>query len=372
MQQLLDRIDQLEKKQAPAAPPGAPAPAAPPEAPTPPEVGPPPAAPTPTATLLPNISAIGNFKFVGSDSKGTKNRGKFFTDEFEVGLQDRIAPNFRMDAFLTSAQPDFTTSVEEAYATWSNPLGIRRLSTRIGVQRTPFGKLNPQHPHTWLYITQPSVITALLGPDGLHSDGILGQYLLPIGGNFLNLELARWITNSNAENGVGFAGGKNGAYSGRLWFGTEVGRNSELELGASHYYGRGDVPGNGRARLHVTGLDFTYRNYPSAYQRLLLQGELLMHGTGSFGGHRKFGGYLTLAKRFNQYFEAGLRGDYTRFPYPTPGHESAASLYLTRFLTEQTALRLELRHGTRPEDGGFNEIWFQLLGGFGPHSHNLQ
>jgi hypothetical protein len=373
----MERIDQLEKQRAPAAPsPEAPAPTPPaPETPAPeaPSTEAPPAAPpTPTATLLPNISGLGNFKFVGSDSRGTENRGKVFTDEFEIGLQDRVAPNLRLDAFVTSGTPDFSTSVEEAYATWSNPLGINGLSARIGKQRTPFGKLNPQHPHTWLYITQPSAITALLGSDGLSSDGIVGQYLIPLAGTFLNLEMGRWITRSEAADGLGFAGGQNGAYSGRLWFGKEVGRDRELELGLSTYLGRGDVPGDGRRQLYVSGLDFTFRHFPGAYQRLMLQGELIRHTTGSYGGHPRIGGYLTLAKRLSQYYEAGLRGDYTRFPYPTPGHESAASLFLTRFITEQTAVRVEFRHGARPVDGGFNELWLQLLTGFGRHSHNLQ
>ena len=371
VQQLLDRIDQLEKKQAPPAPE---APAPPPEAPTEPTAPTEtPPAPTGGATLLPNISAIGNFKFAGSDSKGTAGRGKFRLAEFEIGLQDRVAPNLRLDAFLSSEQAEgWRYGVEEAYLTWTNPLGVKSLSTRIGKQRTPFGKLNPQHPHTWLYVTQPSVITALLGPDGLNSDGILGQYLVPIGGNFLNLELGRWETASQAEDGLGFAGGQKGAYSGRLWFGKEVGRDRELELGLSHYNGSGDVQGIGHTRLQINGLDFTFRSYPAAYQRLLLQGELIQHSTGGFNAHPRVGGYLTLAKRFNQYYEGGLRGDYTRYPYPTPGHESAASLFLTRFITEQTAVRLELRHGARPEDGGFNEAWLQILTGFGPHSHNLQ
>jgi hypothetical protein len=151
-----------------------------------------------------------------------------------------------------------------------------------------------------------------------------------------------------------------------------VGRDKELEIGLSHYTGRGDVEDLGRERLAVTGLDFTYRSYPGAYQRLMLQGELLQHSTGGFSRRRRHGGYLTVAKRWNRYYEGGLRGDYTRFPHPTPGHESAASLFLTRFLTEQTALRLELRHGSRPEDGTYNEAWLQILTGFGPHSHTLQ
>jgi hypothetical protein len=368
VRQLLERIDQLEKNQAqPAVPPAEPAPGEP--APAEPAPSPAPG----SATLLPNISGIGNFKFGAGDRKGTEGRGKFRLDEFEIGLQDRVAPNMRVDAFLAGEQAeDWSVGIEEAYLSWTNPLGVRGLSTRIGRQRTPFGKLNPQHPHTWPYVTQPSAITAFLGPDGLNSDGIVGQYLIPIGGNFLNLELGRWETASEAEDGLGFAGGQLGAYSGRLWFGREIGRNREMEIGLSHYRGRGDVEGLDRPRLAITGLDFTLRNYPSAYQRLLLQGELIQHSTGGFSSRRRYGGYLTLAKKFNQYYEAGLRGDYTRYPYPAPGHESGGSLFLTRFLTEATALRLELRHGARPEDGAYNEAWLQILTGFGPHSHTLQ
>jgi hypothetical protein len=363
----MERIDQLEKNQAqPAVPPAEPAPGEPAPAPPSPSPG-------GGATLLPNISGIGNFLFGAGDRKGTEGRGKFRLHEFEVGLQDRVAPNMRVDAFLSGEQEEgWEVGIEEAYLSWTNPLGVRGLSTRIGRQRTPFGKLNPQHPHTWPYVTQPSAITAFLGPDGLNSDGIVGQYLIPIGGNFLNLELGRWETASEAEDGLGFAGGQLGAYSGRLWFGREIGRNREMEIGLSHYRGRGDVEGLDRQRLAITGLDFTFRNYPSAYQRLLLQGELIQHSTGGFSSRRRYGGYLTLAKKFNQYYEAGLRGDYTRYPYPAPGHESGGSLFLTRFLTEATALRLELRHGARPDDGAYNEAWLQILTGFGPHSHTLQ
>jgi hypothetical protein len=372
VRRLLERIEQLEKNQ-PAAPPAEP-PAPTEPAPTEPAPAEPAPAPAPGgATLLPNISGIGNFKFSAGDTKGTEGRGKFRLSEFEFGFQDRVAPNMRVDAFLAAAQEEgWEAGLEEAYLTWTTPLGMKNLSARIGRQRTLFGKLNPQHPHTWLHVTQPPVVGAFLGPEGLNSDGILLQYLLPLGGNFLNLELGRWETASEAEDGLGFAGGEQGAYSGRLWFGREIGRDRELEIGLSHYMGRGDVEGLDRQRLAVTGLDFTYRNYPSAYQRLLLQGELFQHSTGGFSKRRRHGGYLTLAKRFNRYYEAGLRGDYTRYPYPTPGHESGGSLFLTRFLTEATALRLELRHGSRPEDGTYNEAWLQILTGFGPHSHNIQ
>jgi hypothetical protein len=293
----------------------------------------------------------------------------------EVAFQDRVAPNLRADFFLSAEkEADWTTEVEEGYLTWSNPLGVRNLSTRFGKLRTPFGKLNPQHPHTWRFVDQPSVISAFLGPDGLNSDGAVLQYLLPIPGLFANVEVGGWQTVSSAEEGLGFAGTGHDAYSARLWFGKEVGRDRELELGFSRYQGKGMPQGiTDTRRLAINGVDLTYRAFPGAYRRIVVQGEAIQHHTSGPGSDRtRWGGYLDLAYRPNQYWEGGIRGDYTQFPFPTRGQETAGSAYLTRFLTEQTSLRLELRHGSRPERHDFTEVFLQFLFGFGPHSHLLQ
>lgn len=74
----------------------------------------------------------------------------------------------------------------------------------------------------------------------------------------------------------------------------------------------------------------------------------------------------------NEFWEAGLRGDYTQFPFPISGHESSINAILTRYITEQTSLRVQLTHGASPGVGAYNQILFQILAGFGPHSHNLQ
>jgi hypothetical protein len=359
--ELRRRIEELEKR--PAAPAPAPAPES---APTPAPAG-------GSATLLPNISAIGNVIFRGSDSKGTEGRGNFSLEEAELAFQDRVAPNLRADFFMSAEKGEgWTTSVEEGYLTWNNILGLAGLSGRFGKMRTPFGKLNPTHPHTWRFIDQPSAITAFLGPDGLNADGGVLQYLLPIKGLFANVELGRWRTASATEDGRGFGGTDNDAWSGRLWLGKEVGRDRELEIGLSRYQGTGTPTGfTNETRLAVNGLDLTFRAFPSAYRRLLIQAEGFQHQT-TGGGDTRYGGYLNAALQLNQFYEVGARGDYAHFPWPVDGHESAISAYLTRYLTEQTSLRLQLRHGSRPEDGTFNEMFFQFLFGFGPHSHLLQ
>ena len=82
--------------------------------------------------------------------------------------------------------------------------------------------------------------------------------------------------------------------------------------------------------------------------------------------------YFLAANRINRYWEGGARLDYTRLPFPFDGKEYGASLFLTRYLTEQTSLRLEYRWARDPEFGPGNGIFFQLLFGSGPHTHPLQ
>jgi hypothetical protein len=380
VEELRKRVEELEQRAAapapaPAPPPAgvvspAPAPAAEPA----PEPAAPRAAAPGGATLLPNISAIGNVIFRGSDSKRTPGRSRFSLQEAEFALQDRVAPNLRADFFVAAEKGEdsaWGAAVEEGYLTWATPLGIRNLSARFGRVRTPFGKLNALHPHLRRTVDQPSVLTALLGPDGLGSDGSVLQYLLPFKGLFANLELGRWQTVPGTEDGLGFGGDNRNAWSGRLWIGKEVGADRELELGFSHYRGRGQqLDTDPIQRRTVQGLDLTFRSFPSAYRRFTLQAEALQHRVA--GGESRRGWYVDAALRTNQYWELGARADRTAYPFPIDGHESAFSAYLTRYLTEQTSLRLQLKHGRRPEDGTFNELFVQFLFGFGPHSHLLQ
>ena len=48
------------------------------------------------------------------------------------------------------------------------------------------------------------------------------------------------------------------------------------------------------------------------------------------------------------------------------------SLFFTKFITEQTSLRLEYQYTNSPLLGTGNGIYFQILFGSGPHAHPLQ
>jgi len=393
IEDLRRRVEELERRPTPDQ--------AAPEPRTAPETGPPPVA-RPTATYLPNISGVGNILFRGGDTGRTPSRGRFSFDEFELAIQDRVSPSLRADLILAAGkEEDWSVALEEGFLTASN-LGIRGLGARLGRIRTPFGKTNPLHPHQWVYVTQPAALRSFLGDHGLTTDGINVQYLLPIRGLFANLEFGRWETTGihaheeeehedDHENGeeeeeddhgpidaeeLGFKGGEQGGYSARLWFGKAIGRDQELELGFSRYWGSGPVEGfEERADLAVNGIDLTFRSYPGPYQRLLLQAEWLQHETrklADIGTRRRDGAFLLAAYRWNRYWEAGVRGDRTEFPFPFEGREKSISLFATKYINETTSVRAQITNGDTPGFGSFNEFFFQVLFGFGPHSHRLQ
>jgi hypothetical protein len=372
--QLRKRVDDLEKRPgtpAPETPPGTP-----PETPAPepqPATETPPAAPQGGgATFLPNISAIGNVVLGVGDTKRVPNRGRFNFTEFELAFQDAVSPKLRYDVFLAAAKEEgWGVGLEEGFvtATAISP----GLNARLGRIRTPFGKFNALHPHSWPFVTQPSAVTAFLGPEGLNADGAVAEYTFPTKGFFLRGELGAWQTASEAEDGLGFGGGDLGAYSGRLWIGPDLGRDRELELGISRYQGRGDTDAFGRRRKDLTGVDLTYRAYPGGYKRLLASAEVFNHRTSLPGPDaNRLGGFAYLTYRPSQFWEWGVRGDYTKFPYPVKGYDWGGSLWLTRRLTEQTSLRLEYQYTRSPLLGTGNGLYFQLLFGSGPHTHSLQ
>jgi hypothetical protein len=338
-----------------------------------------------SATLLPNISVIGNLVARAGDSPAIPGRGRSHFEELEIAFQDSVGPKLRYDVYLSAEkEEEWGVGLEEGYLTASAL--YPGLTLRAGRIRTPFGRFNPLHPHQWSFITQPSAASAFLGHHGLVSDGAVAEYLLPIRGLYSSVQFGAWQTTSihahehepgepeNFREELGFRGGEHGAYSTRALFAKELGRNRDLELGFSRYWGNGDVEDFGRKRLAVTGADLTYRRYFGGDRRLQLLAEALMHETQDIDGEtkRRLGGFLTAAYRWNRHWEGGLRGDYTTFPFPFDGHEWGGSLFLTKYLTEQTSLRLEYRHSHSPDFGGANGLFFQLLFGSGPHVHFLQ
>ncbi len=366
IEQLREEIAKLKaSRQNAPAPAEAPVPS---EAPAPEETPAPAPAPAPGggATFLPDISAIGNV--VGRFSnKPEPDRNKLLLDELEIGIQSNPYPKMHVDAFLSAEQPGFQLELEEGILTLQQ-LGNTPFSAKLGKMRTPFGKLNPRHPHQWPFVDQPAVMTAFLGEDGLNTNGADLLYLLPTGSKlFANLEVGRWDVSSDSP----FS---NTLTTSRLWTSKALGDLAEAELGASYAIGREAPDGIGRRNpLHLMGVDFTYRSWPDVYKRWLLMAEWmrqtrsLADGSGSAQGY-----YGLLEYQLNRYWKAGLRYDWTQFPFPSTDTANGISAILTNQLSEGTFLRLQLTHGKDAEFGNINRALLQFVYGIGPHTHPLQ
>jgi hypothetical protein len=345
--------------------------------------------PSARASLTPDISVIGNNTGRLISVHGDPNRNRFQLGEFEIGLQQPVYTGIRFDAFLSAeAEDDFKIGAEEAYATFSHALGLP-VGAYLGLKRLDFGKLNPTHPHTWSFIDTPAVVSNFLGGDGLNGNGASFNYLLPTKNLFANLELGLWQVkpgDQGVNRGVGPAaqlyplglGVNNNFPLARLWTSKEFGPSSELQIGASDGFGKGD---NGD-RINLSGVDFTFTHYPGTFKRFLLQGEAMWHDRkdafGGTGGHLRSGQYLLLTYRPNQYREFGLRLDNSQYPWPISGHDRSASLIYTNRLSEGTLARIQYKYGDRtsdvdlPAQRGYNELLLQFIWAAGSHTHPLQ
>lgn len=390
IQILQKRVEDLEKARAVPPTTSAPAPETPAvEAPA--EAAPgegeearAPSAASGRALLLPDISLIGSFIGGLSSDKRNELRNRIVLEEAEIGIQSFVYPGVKADAFIVMPRDNgHQAELEEAYLTALN-LG-KGLSMRVGKSKVPFGRVNQLHPHSWLYVTQPSALANLLAPESLTGEGAYLSYLIPTPGKlFAQLDAGYWNGAEKAEFGdpsdtSTIFHGAGAAFDDRfstlrLWTSYPLKPNTELELGASYARGAGAIPPGEtiRPRVGVTGADLSYRVFQGNNKRLLLRGEYLWRRSARPDYPTAQGFYLLADQRLDAYREFGLRYDWSEFPYAPGLRESSMSAIFTNQLTEQTYLRLQLTHGSRPGKHSYNEMWLQWVWGVGPHTHNLE
>ncbi len=176
----------------PASPPPAPEPP-----PTPPEATPP-ASASPAPVTIASGAGGKNFLNLSLDAllaAGTSTaedvgalqlgghdpaqRG-FTVQNVEIVFEGAVDPYFRGQAnVVLQITPEGGTQIEleEAYATTTAlPKGLQ---VKAGQFFTEFGRLNPQHPHSWDFVDQPLVNGRFFGPDGLRSTGARLSWLMP-------------------------------------------------------------------------------------------------------------------------------------------------------------------------------------------------
>ncbi len=211
-----------------AQPSPSPAPEATPPAPTSPSVE----TPTPVPTVVTGAAAKNflNLSLDGLMAAGASTaddvaslqtgghdpvQNGFTVQNVEAVLEGAVDPYFRGQAnIVLQILPDGGTQVEleEAYAlTTSLPKGLQ---VKAGQFFTEFGRLNPQHPHSWDFVDQPLVNGRIFGPDGLRSAGARVSWLMPT--SFYS-EVFVALLNSQGETAPSFR-----SVPGETLFGREI------------------------------------------------------------------------------------------------------------------------------------------------------
>lgn len=346
----------------------------------------------PRASMLPDISVIGDVKGTLSDPDNF-DEYHLQLNEIEVVFGGNIYPGIRGDLVLAAHGPEFTPEVEEGYATIHQFTPSLPLGGRLGIVRLPFGKESPLHPHQLPTTDYPNVITNLLG-DEFIGNGFEAMVTPASDSFFLNFQLGRWSLREHHHHEEEEAGEEEEEHHhhtgagftdtftlGRLWTGTNLGTEREIELGISGAIGNGthqhyDEDGN-PTHAHATditlyGGDITYRRWFPGGGRFLLQGEYIRRQEKVHGTHSQDGWYGLATYRPNNTHELGVRYDWSESPAEEGKFEQYASAFFTHFLNETTYLRLQYTYGEDFNGDTVNKATLQFVFGFGPHAHSMQ
>jgi len=99
-----------------------------------------------------------------------------FLQSVELAFRADVDPYFTFDSHLIAGLDGL--KVGEAYGTTlALPAGLQ---ARFGKFKTQFGRVNPQHLHSWRFTALPLVNGKLLGPAGLNGIGAEVSQILPL------------------------------------------------------------------------------------------------------------------------------------------------------------------------------------------------
>lgn len=327
-----------------------------------------------TPRNLPDISIIGDITGKLSSEPTDIDRNKILVREIELALQGYIYPEIRADVFLAMHRHNehFEPEICEAYVSFLRI--INGLSLKAGKMHVDFGKINKVHEHHRPYTNQPLVLTNFFGEHGLVGEGVTLGYLMPLP-LFMQIDIGVWWLGGkhqheeDEEESLTF-GLADEAYTGRLWSSFPLGETSELELGASVVTAHGPHYQEHQDNVKAFGADLTFKLWPSTYERLIFQNEIFnLHREIPVGKLSRWGFYSYLGYKFNKYWDAGLRYDWSENAFPENEKTNSLSGIITNRLTETTVIRLQCDYNFGLKS--YN-AFLQLVFGIGPHSHPLQ
>ncbi|NOT34170.1 MAG: hypothetical protein HOP12_08385 [Candidatus Eisenbacteria bacterium] len=359
-------------------------------------------APTTRAGVTnPDVSVIGQPFMRWTDDPSDPGARRFVLDpgETELMLDAPLNPYARGSFVLTFAEDE--VGVEEGFFLLQRglPLGLQ---LKGGKYRIGFGRLNPQHPHTYPFADRFGVLAAYLpGEESLNETGVQLSGRIPAPGDIAftaSVDALRGdsfrITRdpSGAPNdplasdpeGGDRAGEPRAAMLGRLTAFVPSGERSGVELGVSALQGTSNVAA--QARTVVIGGDVKAKLWtgPSAY--VLVQGEVLslMREDAAWDepearftrrASEGTGGYLYADYNWATRYDIGA--SYERWQQPDADQNWNASLGAfagLALLEETTAFRIDWRSlkparpaGASEDPKSIQQLTVRVVFSMGPH-----
>ena len=214
-----------------------------------------------TKIFNPDLAIVGDFA-------GTAGRNPVVTSpafemrEAEAAFQAIVDPYARGDFFVGFGS--FGADLEEAFVTLSSLPGA--LLARAGKMRTAFGKVNGLHGHQLSWTDRPLVTSNLVGGDeGIGDAGVSVARLLPVPGLFV--EVTGQVFRGNSGDIFHASRASDVSYTGHVRAYRDLSESSNAEVGVSYAAGHNGagVIGDadvGRFRTELYGLDATMRWKP--------------------------------------------------------------------------------------------------------------
>ena len=326
----------------------------------------------------------------------------FTLQNLELVFDGAVDPYFKGQANIVlqiTPEGGTTIELEEAFVTTTSI--PHNLQLKAGQYFTEFGRINPQHPHSWDFVDQPLVSGLMFGGDGLRSVGARLSWLMPTG---VYSEFIVGVENANGETTTSFGSIAGETQFGRpilpdvvkalgdmlyvpRWAGSfDIGDNQTMVVGASGAFGpNGTGPG---AKTEIGGVDVLWKwksaRADKGFPFVKVQAEWMLRNydaaatpTLPAAVFQDHGAYAQVIWGIKPMWTAGLRleavgGDVGDDPLdPRFRPRQRVSLDGTWYPTEYSKLRLQYAYDQRT--GGFadaNSIWLQfefLLGAHAAH-----
>jgi hypothetical protein len=362
-----------------------------------------------------NMSFDGMFAVGGSSAQDVEaleygghdpKQNGFTVQNLEMTLDGKVDPYFKGQAnIVLQINPDGETSVEAEEAFLETISLPWNLQVKAGQYYTQFGRINPQHPHTWDFVDQPLVIGRFLGPDGLRNPGAQVSWLTPTpfyselflsvqnsGGatatSFRDVTGTALITQRpGVETSVQNAGDM--LYAPRYVMSFDLGDEHTLVLGGSGAFGPNASGQDGRTAIYGADLFYKWksRHHDKGFPFVTWQTEYLYshYSAAAFPGDLVFppsaattinnwGVYSQVSYGFRPRWVASLRGDYVTgqpgdfWTDPLLDDRYRISPALTFYPSEFSKIRLQYNYDHIQSVGVENSVWFQFEFLLGAHS----